>query len=889
MKKPCIQVRNLSYTYDQSSRPALEGLCFDIYGGEYLAVLGANGSGKSTLLNCLNGLCEPPRGSVLVYDGEGRALDPSEEEALESIRRTLGTVTQNPDDQIVGVAVEEDVAFGPGNLGLPAEEVRARVDRALAAVNLEGFRDRAPQFLSGGERQRLALAGVLAMESGIIALDEAASMLDPAGRESLLDLLETLSGAGKTILHVTHSLDEALYARRCLVLFQGRLVFDGPPRNLLARPELAAWGFSLPESVKALRALSESFPGFSVNSLDPAETAAALLPFLRPAGNNAAGPADAAVTTVTVTAVTAAEDKAEAPAERIVEFDGVSHWYLRGTAYQTAGISGVSCGIPRNCSVALIGRSGSGKSTVLKHINALLLPSAGSVRVFGQDTLDKKNELRSLRLRAGLAVQSPESALFETYVADDAAYGPRNMGLRGAALVKRVKAALEAAGLPYGEFADRETGSLSGGEKRRAAIAGVLALDSEMLLLDEPTAALDGKGREGILALIKEQKERGKTVIATTHSMGLAASFDFIGVMDRGRLLAFGSPRELFGKGWDPHWGMRLPWAAAVARSLAGLGFPLSGEVPLNAGELLARLSALQEEPVAGASSALPSPRKDASPAPRLPQRGASSGPGVPVPSSVLPRRRKRRKTELAFFRNVTLGLFLDRPSPLRRLGAGKKLCLLLAAAAFAIAGPQPASSLGVIALALVSGGLAGRVGPKHLLRGLIPALPYMGVLVFFQLVFNWPGDSSPVLLSLGPLSVTMEELNRSLSLLCRYGALMTLLSLYTALSPLRETLRAITRFLAPLSRFGVPGGDIALAIGIALRFVPVLTEEAERIVSAQLSRGGGKGRIRTALAMVVPLFLRALERSETLAKAMVLRLYHTDKKTPGKGKRPLT
>jgi energy-coupling factor transporter transmembrane protein EcfT len=173
---------------------------------------------------------------------------------------------------------------------------------------------------------------------------------------------------------------------------------------------------------------------------------------------------------------------------------------------------------------------------------------------------------------------------------------------------------------------------------------------------------------------------------------------------------------------------------------------------------------------------------------------------------------------------------------------------------------------------------MAGRVGPKHLLRGLIPVLPYMGILVFFQLAFGWPGDLSPVLVSLGPLSVTLGELDRSLALLCRYAALMTLLSLYTAVTPLRESLRAINRALTPLSRFGIPGEDIALAVGIALRFVPVLTEEAERIVTAQLSGGGGgggQGRIRTALAMVAPLFLRALERSETLAQAMVLRLYH--------------
>jgi energy-coupling factor transport system ATP-binding protein len=889
MRKRRIQVQNLSYTYDKSPRPALEGVSFDIYDGDYLAVLGANGSGKSTLLSCFNGLCSPPPGRVSVYDGEGRALDPADEGALEGIRRILGTMTQNPDDEIVGTVVEEDIAFGPENLGLPAEEIRARVDRALAAVDLEGLRDRAPQFLSGGERQRLTLAGVLAMESEVIALDEAASMLDPAGRESLLAILETLAEAGKTILHVTHSLEEAFCARRCLVLSQGRLVFDGSPRDLLTRPELAAWGFSLPEPVRFIRALSEKFPGFSVKSLDPGETARALRPFL-PSPELAGPPQTGAAPS---DSGSPASKGPEGEGAGIVRFEEVSHQYLRGTAYQTAGVSGISFGIPRNSSVVFIGKSGSGKSTILKHINALLLPSAGTVRVFGKNTLDKKNDLRSLRFKAALAVQSPESALFETYVADDVAYGPRNAGLRGGELVNRVRRAMEAVGLPYGEFADRETRSLSGGEKRRAAIAGVLALDGEILLLDEPTAALDGKGREGILALIRRQKEAGKTVIAATHSMELAASFDLMGVMEQGRLAAFGPPRELFGEGWDPRWGIRLPWAAATARELAALGVPLGDPgspfaVPLDAEDLLGRIFSLSEnppaipgpgpEPLSGSKAALAletEPGSEAKPGPEAAFRRPESPPLSPE----LARGRKRRKTELAFFRNVTLGQFLDRPSPLRRLGAGKKLCILLISAVLAIAGPQPAASLAIMALALLAGGVAGRVEPKHLLRGLIPALPYMGVLIFLQLAFNWPQDFSPVLVSAGPLSITADEIARSLALLCRYGALLTVLSLYTALTPLRESLRAIGRALSPLSRFGIPGGDIAMAVGIALRFVPVLTEEAERIVTAQLSRGGGKGRFRTALAVVVPLFLRALERSETLARAMVLRLYHTDRK----------
>jgi energy-coupling factor transporter transmembrane protein EcfT len=199
------------------------------------------------------------------------------------------------------------------------------------------------------------------------------------------------------------------------------------------------------------------------------------------------------------------------------------------------------------------------------------------------------------------------------------------------------------------------------------------------------------------------------------------------------------------------------------------------------------------------------------------------------------------------------------------------------------IAGPGPFFPLGILALVLLMGARAGGVGPKHLLRGLIPALPYIGIIMGFQFFFSWPQDQSRVLFALGFVSVTLAELIRAGLLLCRLAALMALLALYSAVTPLRDSLKAINRALAPLSKMGFPSRDITLAIGIALRFVPILTEEAERIVTAQLSRGGGKGRVRTVMAMAVPLLLRALERSETLAKAMSLRLYPPDKKRPRK------
>ncbi|MDR2370481.1 MAG: ATP-binding cassette domain-containing protein [Treponema sp.] len=880
-----LEIRDLSFTYGGASSPALRNVGFRMYAGERTALLGANGSGKSTLLNCINGLCRPEAGAVSVYDKEGNIFDPSEAADLGTIRRMIGTVLQNPDDQIVSTVVEADAAFGPENMNLPRSEVSARVGKALAAAGLEAFRGTPPHFLSGGGRQRLAIAGVLAMEGEALVLDEALSMIDPLARESLLSLMDSLARNGKTILQVTHSLEEAFRCSRCIVLDKGRLAFDGKPLDLLRAPELEDWGFRLSGPVKSIRMLIEKYPDVAVSSLDPGETAAAIRA-LRPQGR--AEPPKRAVKTEEKAGASGrnppgsaagapensarAESGAPKASDPAVLFEGVSHHYLAGTAFAAEGLRDLNLRIPENSTVALIGKSGSGKTTLLKHINALLLPSAGTVRVLGRDTLDKKTDLRSLRFAAALAVQHPESALFETRAADDAAYGPRNAGLRGGALVARVREAMDEAGLPLDEYGERESRALSGGEKRRLALAGVLAMDSKILLLDEPLASLDGKNRERVLALIKEQKKKGKTVIVSTHSMETAAAFDFVAVMDQGRIAAFGTPQTVFGPHWDERWGLALPWTVCVARELG------TDAVPLDACALASLVEGTfgEEDAQAGCEEdahrvAVVSPpagrEEDA-------QAGCAAPAGTPAPVPAAESRGKRRKTGGEFFRNMTFGQFLDRPSPLRNCGAGKKLLMLLILAVTAIAGPNPLFPLGVLLFTVIAGTAAGKVEPKHLLRGFIPAFPYLALFALFQVIFTWAGDISAAVVSLGPVSITKDELVRSALLISQLGALMTLLSLYTAVTPLRETLAAFDRALNPLSRIGLPARDISLIIGIALRFIPVLTEEAECIINAQLSRGG-RGGLRSAPGMIVPLFLRALERSETLAKAMVLRLYH--------------
>ncbi len=853
-----IAVHNLFYTYPDSPAHALCGIDLTISSGTYVAVLGGNGSGKSTLLKCVNGLVAPTTGGVTVYGDEGKALDPAVEAA--AVRRIVGTVLQNADDMIVGTIAEEDVAFGPQNLGLDAETVGLRVAAALEAVGLSASRTRPPQFLSGGEKSRLAIAGALAMDPRVLLLDEPASMLDPRGRENLLVLLDRLAASGTTIVHVTHALEEAARAGRCLVLHQGGLVFDGDAPTLFAQEKLERWGLRLPESVKALQGFFRLFPGFSAPTLDPEAAAAALLPYL-------AQPHAEARALLQPAAPAAPDAPAAQPDSCALRFDAVGHDYLPGTSFAATGIREVSLTVPAGATLALVGTTGSGKSTLLRHANAVLLPRRGRVLALGLDTRDRRVDLRQLRLRVTLGVQNPEAALFEAYVADDVAYGPRNKGQQGAPLRAAVRQAMELTGLAYDEFKNRGTRDLSGGEKRRAALAGVLALDGELVLLDEPTAALDGAGRERILHVLDELRARGKTVLATTHSMEEAAGFDLVAVMQAGALAAVGPPEAIFGSRWSDDWGLALPWTAAVAAELRRHGRYPHPEPPLTAAALIAGLDRSADK------------RKDEPPAASRAQSGHQR---YRTNESVEPKRR-RRGTGVEFFRNVTLGQFLDRPSFLLRRSAGTKLAALLGLAVVAVAGPHPIHTLGVLLFTLVLGAAAGRIGPKHLLRGLVPALPYLALMVAVQFAFRWPGDSGPILIDGGFFTVTAGELNRSLLLVLRLATLMALLSLYSALTPLAESLRTLSAWIAPLGRLGIRVREFSLAVGIALRFVPVLVEEAERIAVAQISRGGGYGgkkRLRAAAALIVPLFLRALERSETLATAMELRLF--GKNPPG-------
>ena len=589
-----IDCRGVSFSYDGVT-PALDGIDLNIEDGEFFCILGGNGSGKSTFAKHLNALLQPDAGTVRI-----NGMDASDPELVYDIRSTAGMVFQNPDDQLVATLVEDDVAFGPENLGVPSAQIAQRVREALKGVGLVGFERHETHALSGGQKQRVALAGVLAMEPRVLILDEASSMLDPRGRKGLMKVCRALHDRGMTIVMITHVMEEAAEADRVAVFRAGRVAMLGAPEEILTRAdELAQLNLDMPASCRLGRALrAKGVPVCAqVREVDMVAEIAQV--YAERSGADVAGRPSASDSRVLDHASSAADGMVAS--EPVIEISHLSHsyslsarerrrWRKRSTTVGTSGkqalwgsdpnspwaLRDVSLTVRRGEFLGLAGHTGSGKSTLVQHLNGLIRPQEGSVCALGLDLSSKKGAA-AVKAKVGVVFQYPERQLFAETVAQDVAFGPRNLGLPQDEVVRRVATSLARVGLDLAAIGDKSPFELSGGQQRRVAFAGVLAMEPEVLVLDEPMAGLDPAARRDFLELIDRLHREGLTVVMVSHSMDdLANCCDRIVVMNEGAVFADGTPAQVFAHANElKSIGLGVPAAQRMALSLVQAGVPL--------------------------------------------------------------------------------------------------------------------------------------------------------------------------------------------------------------------------------------------------------------------------------------------------------------------------
>lgn len=529
-----IRARDIRYRYPGSSYDALSGVSLDVASGEFVVLLGANGSGKSTLSRLLARSLDLQCGSIEV---DGRNYQASTYDGY------VGYVRQDPESQLVAPIVFDEVAFGPCNLGLPVEEVRKRVHDALVDCCLTGFEDRAVDTLSGGEKQRLALAGVLAMHPRYLVLDEVMSQLGDASRSSLRGVLRRLAKRGVGILLVSHSPQEAACADRVVVLESGRLAWEGTPNLFFANGDIARRAF--PES-----RLSEALVVLAKEGCDFADgrTASQLASFARETGHGQK-----------LLDLLRVESRRVEPSSC-----GLSLRDIQLNLGDAQILDNVSLDIPPRCLTLVIGPSGAGKSTLARVAAGIIELDAGLVTLVGKPVE---------RGAVGLGHQRPEDQLFLNTVLADVEFGPLNLGVPREEARCRAQCSLKLLKVPE-DLWSRSPFQLSGGEKRRVAIAGVIAMSPAALVLDEPADGLDASCRTILINAVRGLADQGLPVIVVSHDVGeWMYTADDVVLLEGGRIRWRGTPSELAAAhGVLEHWGVGTPLELALLGELEGEG-----------------------------------------------------------------------------------------------------------------------------------------------------------------------------------------------------------------------------------------------------------------------------------------------------------------------------
>lgn len=555
----------------------LKGVDLTIKKGEFIALLGRNGSGKTTFSKQLNAILRPSEGTVTVDE-----MGTKDADKLYEIRQRVGMVFQNPDNQMVAANVEEEVAFGPENLGMESDTIVARVKQALEQVRMWKRRKTAPNHLSGGQKQRIAIAGILAMHPDYIVLDEPTAMLDPKGRKEVMEALQRLNQEQEmTVILITHDMEEAALASRVILLADGQVRFDGTPEKFFgADVLLAEMGMEAPLSYRGRKFIDSDV--FVEKVGDAREDEAATGKRKNLSEYDKSGREwEASSELVDKKKNEKAEAETDEKNQDLLSLQHVSYIYSPGTAYEKVALDDVSLSLGKGEIVGLAGHTGSGKSTMIQLLNGLLKPTGGTVTFEGKDIHAKGYSGNYLRSRVGMVFQYPEHQMICDTVWEDVAFGPGKQGLTEEACKTRVEEALRFVDLPE-KYYQASPLQLSGGQKRRVAIAGVLAMHPEYIILDEPAAGLDAEGKREIFDRIRRMsREQGIGVLLVSHSMeDLAEYADRIIVLDDGKKILDDRPAQVFAKRETlADCGLDVPETVKLADKLRANGYQIPQNV----------------------------------------------------------------------------------------------------------------------------------------------------------------------------------------------------------------------------------------------------------------------------------------------------------------------
>lgn len=542
--EPLIELSGYSFQYRALSDPTLHDIDLVVRRGEKIAIVGASGSGKSTLLRALNGLI--PHHHRGTSTGTVRVLgkDPARVPLVETAS-VVGTVLQDSNSQFVGLSVAEDIAFSLENRQVPREEMPARIDRAARLAGIDDHLDSSPHDLSGGQKQRVAIAGVLVDEVEVLLLDEPLANLDPATGRAAVELLDSLHrDHGTTLLIVEHRLEEVLHrdVDRIVLMDRGRIVADGPPEKVITSGLLEQHGIRPPLHIAALHhagapARADQRPSRSSDiELTPEQIAAVRAWALEATVDAAPGAAREDAAPEAEEGETAGPPAAR---ESALELRGVRCEIPVGPGRSTLALAQVDARIARGEMIGVLGSNGAGKSTLARVICGFEKATDGQVLIGGIDAATWS--LAERGRRAGFVLQEPGQSISQPRVADEIALGMRARGIGAEEIQRRTSAVLEVCGLR--PFRTWPLSALSHGQKKRVSIAAILALEPEVLLLDEPTAGQDHAHYTEFMEFLRRVHDAGTTVVLITHDMHLALEYtDRVLVLSDGDLLADADP-----------------------------------------------------------------------------------------------------------------------------------------------------------------------------------------------------------------------------------------------------------------------------------------------------------------------------------------------------------